>query len=336
MDNLFKIRTLTGAVNMMQAPSRRVYNRLFQGKEHLESTDRLAFDIITGSEALLANINILAPATVTDKTGRKSVILQAPRLAHKRIIHTAEMNAMRAYGAQAQVEMMKDRIAREQMDMKNMIDRTLEYWACGALRGIIYDNDMTTQLVNYNLPSTHRLSLVNDDLWTSANSDPITRLRAFQKTIEDDAGTNITGWLAYMGSLVMDALLGHSGVRELMKYTQGVELATKGRMAVLSDVELEEYNGSFLDKKGKRYRFIEADHILLIGLCEDLVDCPYAPVLSKKAPGGVGNVDPSGKGVLYFSKSWEEEDPEGQWIQVEARPLPVLQRPGAVIYAKVV
>jgi hypothetical protein len=336
MDNLFKIRTLTGAVNMMQAPSRRVYNRLFQGKEYLEPTDRLAFDIITGSEALLANLKVVAPATVTSKTGRKTITMEAPRLAHKRMIHTAELNALRAYGAQAQAEMMKDRIAREQMDMKNMIDRTLEYWACGALRGVIYDADLSTELVNYGLAASHAPTLTGTNLWTNAASDPITRLRAYQKLIEDDSGTNITGWLAFMGSSVMDALLSHTGVLDLLKYTGGVQIAEQGRVGTLAGVELNEYNGSFLDTAGTRRRYIDTTHMLLIGLCDDLVDCPYAPVVDDDAPGGVGNVNAGGAGVMYFSKSWKEEDPSGRWIKVEARPLPVLQRPGAVVYAKVV
>ena len=114
-------------------------------------SDRLAFDIITGSEKILATIKVVAPATITDKTSRKTITMNAPRLAHKRVIHTSELNAMRAYGSQIGLEQMKDRIAREQMDMKNMVDRTLEHWACGALRGIIYDADLTTELVNYGL-----------------------------------------------------------------------------------------------------------------------------------------------------------------------------------------
>jgi len=74
----------------------------------------------------------------------------------------------------------------------------------------------------------------------------------------------------------------------------------------------------------------------LIGFCADLVDVPYAPIVDDDAPGGVGNIDAKGSGVLYFSKAWPEKDPSGRWIKAETRPLPVLQRPGAVIYAKVV
>ena len=60
------------------------------------------------------------------------------------------------------------------------------------------------------------------------------------------------------------------------------------------------------------------------------------PVVDDDAPGGVGNVTADGNGVLYFSKSWKKQDPSGRWVKAEARPLPVLQRPGAVVDARVV
>ena len=75
MDDLFKPRILTAAINAIKAPSRRVYNRLFQAREHIEITDRLAFDVISGSEGVLKAIAVKAAATVTSKTNRKTVTM---------------------------------------------------------------------------------------------------------------------------------------------------------------------------------------------------------------------------------------------------------------------
>jgi len=336
MDDLFKIRVLTAAINALKAPSMKIYNRIFKGREHIEASDRLAFEVISGSEGILKNISIYAPAEVTDKTGRKIVTLTAPRLAQKRFVHTAELNALRAYGEQFGLEQMKTRIAREQTDMRGIMDRTLEYWAVNALKGKILDSDLSTILVDYNMPASHQVGLTGSNLWTSASSDPVNRLRTFKKLIEDDSGAAITGWIGYMGSDVMDALLQHTKVRELLKYGKGVQVAENGKITKLAEVELDEYNGSFLDDNSTRRRFIDEKYFMLIGLCADLVDVPYAPIVDSKAPGGVGNIDARGNGALYFSKAWDVEDPSGRWIKAETRPLPVLQRPGAVIYAKVV
>lgn len=336
MDDLFRIRVLTAAINSMMSPAMKIYNSIFRGKEHMEPSDRLAFEVISGSEGILKNISVYAPAEVTDKTGRKIVTLTAPRLAQKRFIHTAELNALRAYGKQFGLEQMKTRIAREQLDMKGIIDRTLEYWAVNALKGQILDSDLSTVLVDYNVAASHKPVYAGNNLWTNAASDPVNRLRTLKKLIEDDSGAAITGWKGYMGSNVMDALLQHTKVRELLRYGKGVQVAENGKITKLAEVELDEYNGSFLDDNGTRRRFIDENYFMLIGLCSDIVDVPYAPIVDSKAPGGVGNIDANGSGALYFSKAWDEEDPSGRWIKAETRPLPVLQRPGAVVYAKVV
>lgn len=336
MDNLFKIRVLTTAVNEMKAPEMTVYNRLFRGKEHLEPSDRLAIEVISGSQKVLKNISIYAAATVTDKTGRRVITLTAPRLATKRHVATAELNALRAYGEQIGVEMMQTRIARELQDMRNEHDRTLEFWACNAMKGIIYDADMTTELVNYNMASTHTPALTGTDLWTNAASDPIKSLRGWKRLIEQDSNASITGWLAIIGYSAMDAILQNTAVLNLLKYEKGRKIAEEEDVARLAKTEIVEYTATFLDTKGTRHSFIDPEYCMLIGLCDDIVDTPYAPVVDDEAPNGVGNITAQGQGVVYFSKSWPEKDPSGRWIKVEGRPLPVLQRPGCVVYGKVV
>jgi hypothetical protein len=335
MDNLFKIRTLTAAVNAIKAPMRRVYNRIFAGFENMQPSDRLAFDVISGSEKLLGNISIFAPATVDDKTNRKTITLAAPRIANKRFVATSELNAYRAFG-EAGVEMMKNRIAQEQKDMRGKHDRTLEFWAVNALKGVIYDSDMTTVLVDYNVDASHRPTLTGTDLFTDAASNPIAKIRAWKQMIEDDSAASIDSWVAFCGSGVMDALLVNEAVRELLKTDKGSQIAESGRIQRLAEVELDEYNGSYLDAANTRQRLISPDEFLLVGICDELAEVPYAPVVDDDAPGGVGNVGEGGAGTMFFSKSWKKKDPSGRWIKCESRPLPVLKRPGAVVDATVI
>ena len=336
MDNLLKIRVLTAAVNAMQSPGMVIYNRLFRPREHLVPSSLMALDIRAGSEKILKSISVSAEAVVTEKTNRKVITMKAPRLAEKRAISAADLEDIRKLGDQIRTESLSDRIRQELQDMRNEIDRTMEFWAAGAVKGKIYDADLETVLVDYGLDTDHDITLSGTDLWTNASSKPVQRIRDFKKVIEDDAGTNITGWLGFCGSGVMDALLDHTKVRELLVFSKGKAMAEQGRVETLSEVELVEYNGSFLDDNGVRRRFVNEDELVLIGLCQDLVDAPFAPVVDFKAPGGVGNVDENGRGVLFFSKSWETEDASARWIKVETRPLPVLQRPGAVVRATVI
>lgn len=330
MDSLFKTRTLTTSINALRAPGRKIFQQCFASKLNYQPTDRLAFDIVSGNETVLSNIKIDAPASVGVKTGRRTITTIAPRLAEKRLIHTYEINAMRGYGEQSSVELMSKRIAREQLDMRNMFDRTLEFWAANALRGKIYDADLTTILVDYGLSGTHAPALLLTNRWTDSSSNPIANIRAWKLLIEEDSGHEITGWRAYAGNSVMGALLNHSKVTDLLAFERGRQIAEDGYIVKLAGVTIEEYNGSFLDSTGTRKRFVEDDEFILIGEGADVFDCPYAAVVDEDAHGGVGQ---GGTGQLFFSKSWKEEDPSGRWIKGESRPLPVLQRPDAIVVA---
>ena len=94
MDELFLVRVLTMAINAIKAPSMVVFNRLFKARGHLEPSDLLQFDIITGSQKIMKNISVFAPAEVRDRTGRKTVTMQAPRLSQKRFLPVAALNAL--------------------------------------------------------------------------------------------------------------------------------------------------------------------------------------------------------------------------------------------------
>jgi len=330
MDNLFKIRTLTTAVNMMYDPSMMVFNRYFAGRARGEISDRLAFDVISGSQKILSNLSIYAPAKVTDKTGRKTITMEAPRLATKRHIAAAELNAMRAYGAQNATEMLSARIAREQMDMMGEHWRTLEFWAVNALKGKIFDSDLSTELCDFLVATDHSTTLTGTGLFTDSSSDPIAKLREYKRKIEQDSGGPITGWTLLCGYEVIDALLKNTRVLALLQYnsSKAERIATVGDLEKLVGCEIIEYTASYLDATATRQYLVNPDQFILIGEAPDLTDMPYAPIIDFAAPGGVGN---AGAGQMWFSKSWESQDPSGRWLKVEGRPMPVLQRPGNVI-----
>lgn len=336
MDSLFSVLALTTAVNDMRDPSMRMFNRHFRPVLNGVPEEKLAFDVISGSLKVLPNLNVSQPAIVRDKTGRKTVTVTAPRLAEKRIIHSSELQRVRAWGAKIALEQMKARVAREQRDMRNEVDRTLEFWASRALGGKIYDSDLTTVLVDYEMPATHLVTLAGNDLWTDVtNSNPVTKIREWKRLIEADSNHGVTNWYAWCGWKAMDCLINHTKVTELLKYLKGPQIAAEGRIASLVGVTMEEYNGSFVDNSGTTKYFLGSNEFILIGEGADVFDCPFAAVVDEDAPNGMGNVDVNGRPTLFFSKSWVEKDPSGRWIKVESRPLPVLKRPNAIIKATV-
>lgn len=326
MDSLFQTRALTTAINGMRTPGSVIYNRYFRSRTVPILSSRFGFEVIGGSEGVLKNIGITDPAQIRDKTTRRFFPCEAPRIASKKFVTAAEVDSVRAFGSQTGTELMESRIAKEQLDMRNEIERTLEFWCANALRGQVLDADLTTVLADYLFDDTHLVSLASKP-WdgTSSTPDIIGDLRSWKLMIEDDSGHTITGWHAFCGYKVMNALIGNSDLRELLVYERGRQIAEEGAIVRLAGITIEEYNGSFMSSTGTRTRFVKEDEIILIGEGDDVFSMPFAPCVQEGAS----------PNDFFFSKSWSEQDPSGRWIYAENRSLPVVQRPNAIVCAEV-
>ena len=299
MPEVFSSRALTMAVNLMRTAPTKVLDTVFSRKKR-QLSGIFEWDVKTSSEHLLSNISVSAEATVRGGIGRKNITCRAPRYAEKEFISAADLNNMRAFGDAVAPELLKERVGDEQFDMKQTIDLTREFQAVKALS-------------------------------TDAASDPIKNIRAWKKLI-GQAGP-VTGFAAFCGTGAMDALINNGSARELLKYTMGDQIAKEGRVAHLAGVDIDEYDGSYLDGSGTRHDLIPSGVFALVGFGPDVAAELFAPVIDLKAPGGVGK----GKEAdIFFSKMWESEDPSGQWVKVESRPLPVFFRPLCVVYATVI
>ncbi|MBF0410981.1 MAG: major capsid protein [Candidatus Riflebacteria bacterium] len=328
MDNLFKIRVLTEAVNKIKTGTSLILDTVFSRKK-MELSSRLAWDIISGNETLLKNLKVTDSASISNLIGRSNVICEAPRFAEKRMVTAAMFDNLRAFGEQDRPQLLAAKIAEEQLDMKGKIDRTREFMAAKALGGQVVDVDGKV-LVDYNFSETQKPVLEGKKLWTDSESDPIKDIRGWVKLIKQSVNT-VGRLAAFVATDVMDALLNHPKVLDLLKYTSGSQLAENGRIVHLAGVDLIEYNGSYI-LNGIRYDFIPSKYFVLIGIDRENAAELYAPVVDLDAPNGVG----SGLAAsMFFSKSWKVEDPSGRWIKVEARPLPVLFKPECIVYAKV-
>ena len=328
-DNMFTNRVLTAAVNKMRPVKTRVLDLIFPRKKR-QLTDLFAWDIKSSSERLLKNIRVSDAAQVTDKTGRKVITCQAPRFAEKRLIAAADLNGMRAFGEEAAPELLKERLADEQFDMRTDVDRTREFMAIKAVSGKVVDETGAT-IVDYNFPAAQKPVLAGAALWTDAASDPVKNIRAWKKYIGDRVG--VDRFVAICGAGVMDALINNDNARELLQYAAGKQIAEEGRIAHLAGVDIDEYFGSYKDANGDRQQLMPDNVFCLVGIGPDTAAELYAPVVDLKASGGVGK---GKEAQVFFSKSWEVEDPSGRWVKVEARPLPVLFQPECVIWGEVI
>jgi hypothetical protein len=331
VDTAFSARVLTAAINLMKPVATPVLDLVFARKAGQDS-DLFVWDVKFSARRLLSNIHVSAPASVRDLTGRKAVTCAAPRFAEKRFISAASLNAVRGFGEQFAAQRLEAKVADEQFDLKGDVDRTREFMAVKALSGQVVDESGAV-LVDYGLSNDQKPVLAGGDKWDTSTGDPIGDIRGWKKLIAD-AMNGVDKFVAFCGSGAMTALLGNDNVAALLGFQAGQQIAEAGQITKLAGVsDIREYFGTYATAGGVTTQLFADGVFCLVGLSADHGAELYAPVVDLKAAGGVGNGKP---GEVFFSKSWEEEEPSGRWVKAEARPLPVLYRPECVVWATVV
>lgn len=330
MDNLFKTRVLTREVNKIKGPPSLILQKVFGYKER-QVGSQFAWDIVSGSDKLLGNLKTSDAATIAVGTGMRTVTCSAPRFAEKRFFSAALLEDIRATGTQSANELIQQRIAKNLRDMTGKATRTREFQAAKAITGQVVDKNGTV-LVDYNFTAAQKPVLTGTDLWTDASSDPMQKMRGWKKQINQLVG-GVDTFYAFCGTGAMDALINNTNARELLKYTVGDQIAKMGTMSNLAGIELIEYDGSYTTDADVVTDLIPNDAFILVGVSMDTAAELYAPVIDLKDPSGVGK---NRKASMFFSKSWEVEDPSGRFLKVECRPLPVLYRPECIVFATVI
>ena len=346
---LFDHRVLTNTINEIRTGMTTVLDTIFQDKDP-QTSDKFQIDIITGSQEIMRSIDVHSEAQIAPKTSGKTILIQAPRFSEKVHIEAAELNGIRELGRRDAAELLMRKISRESTNLRGRVDRTREVMAVSALRGVVTDG-AGQELITYEIPDSHKpdqfisssastpgvlgTNLAWDSL-TDAQADQLLKdIRGWQRIIEDDVPLPIDRWVAFCGWKVMDSITFNTGLKDLFKYERGSDVVSRGRfVGQLAGMEVIEYNGTYKtddDSETSTVRFVEPHEMIIVGWNNSFFSEKYAPQVRLNAPGGVG----TGRlPEMFYSESWEVNDPSGRTLMVEARPLPVVHVPEAILYAQ--
>jgi hypothetical protein len=267
-----------------------------------------------------------APADkmIADKRALRSFVI--PHIPVEDLVLPDEIQGVRAFGSENAEETQAGVVATKLQKMKNAIDQTREFLACGALKGIILDAD---GLVLYNLYNQFGITAKSIDFdFATATSPILKKCLEVKRWIESHLlGETMTGIRCLCDATFYDALTGHAEVEKAFASYQALNqnLAEDYRRGFrFGGITFEEYSATWTDHDGSPRPAITAGH----GIC---------------FPEGTGNtfetiVAPGNfletvntMGVPYYAKMEEKKFGQGYELWAESNCLPICKRPEVLV-----
>ena len=324
----FSMASLTAAINLI--PNR--YGRLealnlFPAKP--VRTRQIIVEEYAGKLNLLPTKPPGSPGTVGERGKRKLRSFVIPHIPHDDVVLPEEVQGIRAFGSETEMEAISGVLARHLETMRNKHAITLEHLRMGALKGEILDADGS---VISNLFTEFQITpqSVNFDL-ANANSEVKGHCYDLLTKIEDALqGEFMTGVHVLCSPEFFRALTTHKEVKTAYQnWQQGAVLINDMRSGFsYSGITFEEYRGqaSFVQADGTlgSRRFIAAGeaHAFPVGTVDTFATY-FAPADFNETVNTIGQ-------PLYAKQEPRKFD-RGTDLHTQSNPLPMCHRPGVLI-----
>ena len=328
----FSMAALTAAINIL--PNR--YGRmeelnLFPGRP--VRTRQIIVEEQNGVLNLLPTLPPGSPGTVGTRGKRTVRSFVIPHIPHDDVVLPEEVQGIRAFGSETEMETVAGVMARHLETMRNKHAITLEHLRMGALKGVILDADGS---VIYDLYQEFRIDQesVNFDLaktvggkLVSTETEVRTKCAAALRYVEDHLmGEFMTGLHCLCSPEFFDALVGQNTVKDAYKYyQQGVMLINDVRAGfTFGGITFSEYRGQATDMNGTTRRFIAPGeaHCFPLGTVDTFATY-FAPADFNETANTLGQ-------PLYAKQEPRKFD-RGTDLHTQSNPLPMCHRPGVLV-----
>lgn len=328
-DDAFGVVSLTDAVNKTPFVPGRA-GAVAAWSEDGVSTTTIAVEEVAGELKLVSPTPRGAPGTSVGKEKRSVRSLRIPHYQIDDGIMADEVQGVRAFGQESQVETVFGLVNRRMAQhVAWRIDPTLEHQRIGALKGIIVDGDGNTV---YNLFTEFGVSQMTEvDFDLDAGSPTAGALRQVCDDVARDVadelgGVGFSGLHAFCGKTFWQNLIAHSEVREvyLASQTRALELINPMayRSIRIGDVTFEEYRGAV---GGTAFVHTDKCHIFPVGV-PGLYRTVYAPadyIETVNTPG-----------LPRYAKQYRMPNDKGVSLEVQSNALSYVTRPRVLVKGK--
>ncbi|MBP9904507.1 MAG: major capsid protein [Rhodoferax sp.] len=320
----FSMYSLTAAINIIPNRFGRIEAlRIFPDKP--VRTRQVMVEEQNGVLNLLPTMPVGAPGTVGTRAKRSLRSFVVPHIPHDDVVLPEEVQGIRAFGSETEMETIASVMARHLQTMRNKHAITLENLRMGALKGVILDADGS---VIYNLFDEFGITpaVINFDLANaSANIKRACAnvLRHFEDNLK---GEFMTAVHCLCSPEFFDALTEHPKVKDAFAYSQQRAVLIDDMRAgfTFGGVTFEEYRGQATDMNGVTRRFIAAGeaHAFPLGTV-DTFSTYYAPADFNETANTLGQA--------LYAKQEPRKFERGTDLHTQSNPLPMCHRPGVLV-----
>lgn len=237
-------------------------------------------------------------------------------------IYADEVQNVRQFGTQNTPEPLEMRVTAVMTKGRQRIDLTLENHRVGALKGIVYDADGTTPLLNLFTEFGVAQNTLSFDLGT-ATTDVRSKCDTAENMLVDELqGLSYTGREAWVGRNFWQALVAHKSVRDTFLNQPQSGLLRQGMGTVL------DFGGILWRKYNGPVQMIGADEAYIVprgvpGL-----------FLGRFAPGDYADTVNT-MGLPMYAVGELLDKGKGWDVEMQSNPIHLCTRPRAVIKATI-
>ena len=332
---------LTNAL-LQNMPVKRFFTERFFG-EQVHGTETIGVDIVKGTQKIAPYIGKLAEASTSLRDNFVTKFFPTYNISVKRPTNAVDMfkrqpggDVMFLGGPSNPSERAAALLARDQAELANMVQRTIEKYAADALLNgevaIKDENGNTLDTISFGRSASHTLGTSDiTAVWDNGSAKIVKDIDDMAALVAQDAGIVATD--VVLGSAAADAFLADSKVQKVLdirNLNSGVvELNLKANggarfLGFIGGLRIWRYDEVW-NNNGTITPIMPAKKVLVIG------DSLRATVHY----GLINDVKGGQFATKMFSKTWEQPDPSIQWLLVRSAPLPVVEQADGVVCATV-
>ena len=319
-DDAFSVVSLTKAIEDTPFVPGRV-GQLGIFSEEGVSTTSVSIEKIGSTVSLVPAASRGSSGRPMGNDKRQMIPFTATHLPQRASILADEVQNLRAFGSESEVETAQRLMNRKLAKMRRDLDTTIEYQRIGAIKGSILDSDGTTELLN--LHTAFGTSVTSHSLVLGTAGTPV-RNKVIEARRKMEAAL---GGLTYSGARVLcsasffDALVGHAKVEAAFdRYMNGEFLREDQRGGFyFAGVFWEEYRGQV----GATKFIADGEAWMVPEGVPDLFVTNYAPADYMETVNTLGQA--------YYAKQEPKDFGKGIDVETQSNPIHICTRPAVPV-----